>query len=53
MICKPCRDKDHEACKINNANKTPSACECQHRVKPEPLVLPAETKLQLEVIFAK
>jgi len=52
MVCTSCKNKDHEACKVQNANKMPSACDCQHRVKPG-LILSDDVKLKLEVIFAK
>lgn len=53
MICKPCRDQDHEACKAANADKQPSSCDCQHRVKQETIVLPDSMKLGIEKVFAK
>lgn len=52
MICTHCREKNHDACIEENQGKTPSACDCQHRVKPgAPPVLSPEIKDELVKIF--
>lgn len=51
MVCHLCKDGQHETCKLENVNKQPSACDCQHRTAKSTIVLPEAVKLELENIL--
>lgn len=38
MICNHCKIQDHETCKEENKDKTPSSCDCQHRTYQKSII---------------